>query len=74
VVNLSSRGALLESSTRMRPGTCTELYLASRGGRRVLRGCVLRCAVAQLNPLRYRGAVIFDAPLSIVSTRLQRSG
>lgn len=65
VINLSSQGALLESSRRLCPGARAELQLASLDARRTLRVQVLRCAVTELNPLRYRGAVQFDDRLGV---------
>jgi len=65
VVNLSSHGALLESARRMRPGMRTELQLVGPRSRCVLPARVLRCVVAQLEPLRYRGALAFEEPLAV---------
>jgi hypothetical protein len=60
VLNLSARGALLESAAPCRPGVSTELHLdAPDGRRRTAAGEVLRCWVASLRPLRYRAAVAF---------------
>jgi hypothetical protein len=62
VVNLSVGGALVESATRMMPGTRTELQLIG-STRQVVRGRIERCRVARLEPLRYEGAIVFDERL-----------
>jgi hypothetical protein len=64
VINLSSGGALLESSSRMKPGARTELQL-SGVPRRGLSGRIDRCHVSGLEPLRYQGAIVFDERLDI---------
>lgn len=61
LVNISSCGALVESGARLRPGARTELQLAGSTARRTIRGRLERCYVAGLDPLRYRGVVVFDA-------------
>jgi hypothetical protein len=62
VVNLSPRGALLESAVPCRPGSRTELHLESPDGRRrTASGAVLRCWVNSIAPLRFRSAVCFEA-------------
>lgn len=64
VVELSARGALVESSAPVRPGARTELALDCRNGRRhAVRGRVVRCWVSALAPIRYRAAMCFDGPL-----------
>ena len=60
LVNITSRAALVESGARLRPGAHTELQLAMRGGRTNIRGCLDRCHVSALEPLRYRGVVLFE--------------
>ena len=60
LVNISSRAALVESGTRLRPGAHTELQLCGRAARTTVRGRVERCHVARLDPLRYHGVVVFD--------------
>ena len=64
VINLSSRGALLECGRALRPGMRADLQLVGSGARRVLRARVLRCAVAGLDPIRYRGALAFEDGLA----------
>ncbi|MEW6319883.1 MAG: hypothetical protein AB1635_02215 [Acidobacteriota bacterium] len=60
VRNLSWRGALVASGTRMLPGSRAELHLWRQSHRRVRRGTIVRCIVCSLAPLRYEGAVAFD--------------
>ena len=62
VLNVSSGGALVESRSRMAPGMRTELQL-SGALRRVVRGRIDRCRVAELDPVRYEGAIVFDQQL-----------
>lgn len=65
LVNISSRAALVESETRLRPGAQTELQLSGRGARESVRGRVERCHVVRLDPLRYHGVVVFDARIEV---------
>lgn len=60
LVNITSRAALVESDVRLRPGAQTELQLALRGRRTHIRGRLDRCHVSALEPLRYRGLVVFE--------------
>lgn len=65
VLDLSPGGALIEAGHRLLPGTRVELQLAGADYRLAVRGRVLRCSVASLNPARitYRGAVAFEREL-----------
>ena len=76
VLNLSTRGALVESRLPCRPGGRTELQLDSPDGRRRrAAGEVLRCWVASLAPLRFRSAVCFERrSISSATTRVVGSG
>jgi hypothetical protein len=65
LLNINSHAALVESPARLRPGAKTELQLASPGGRASVRGRLDRCHVAALEPLRYRGVLIFEHLLAI---------
>ena len=65
VLNMNSRAALVESDARLRPGAHTELQLLDGGGRTTIRGQLERCHVAALEPLRYRGVLIFDHCLAL---------
>lgn len=65
VINICSRGALVESSARLRPGAQTEMQLVGSGVRSSVKGRLARCYVAALEPLRYRGVVIFDQCMEV---------
>ena len=60
LINISSRGALVESGSRLRPGARTELHLCGGGTRAQVQGRVERCQVVRLDPVRYHGAIVFD--------------
>ena len=64
LLNMSTGGALVESPTRLAPGSTTELHLFG-SPRRAVRGRVERCRVSGLEPLRYEGAIVFDAVLDL---------
>jgi hypothetical protein len=62
LVNVSHGGVLVESQSRMLPGTRTELQLS--GLRRLsVRGSIDRCRVVGLDPVRYEGAIVFEQAL-----------
>ena len=65
LLNISSRAALVESSARLRPGAHTELQLAGSQSRASVRGRLERCHVATLEPLRYRGVMLFDERIDL---------
>ena len=65
LVNITSRVALVESDARLRPGAHTELQLAMRGRRTSIKGHLDRCHVSALEPLRYRGVLMFEDCLDI---------
>lgn len=65
LLNISSRAALVESGARLRPGARTELQLARANARTTIRGRLDRCHVSALEPLRYRGVLIFDERLEL---------
>jgi hypothetical protein len=65
LLNINSRAALVESDARLRPGAVTELQLALIDGRASIRGRLDRCYVAALEPLRYRGLLIFEQRLEL---------
>jgi len=60
LINICSRAALVESAARLRPGAHTEMQLAGPGRRESVRGRLDRCYVSALEPLRYRGVLMFD--------------
>ena len=65
VVNVSAGGALVDCGHRLLPGASVELHLRSELQTAVVRGRVVRCAVARLrsNVVCYRGAIAFDRHL-----------
>jgi hypothetical protein len=64
LVNIGCGGALLESASRMLPGARADLQLIGTP-RCTVRGRIHRCQVTCLDPLRYRGAIVFDEPLDL---------
>ncbi len=60
LINISRRAALVESAARLRPGAITEMQLAGAGRRQSVKGRLDRCFVWALDPLRYRGVLMFD--------------
>jgi len=69
VLNICRCGALVESSARLRPGARTELQLAGSGPRHSICGRMERCHVATLDPLRYRGVIVFDESVDLGAAR-----
>ena len=65
VVNICSRGALVESGARLRPGVHTELHLCGKATRTRVKGRVERCQVVRLDPVRYHGVIVFDECVEI---------
>ncbi len=74
LVNISRRGALVESTARLRPGAHTELQLAGVDARRSVRGRVERCQVTRLEPLCYRGVIVFDEGLDVEAAVRDQGG
>lgn len=68
LLNVSRGGALVESDTRMMPGARTELQL-SGVLRQTVRGRIARCRIAGLDPVRYEGAIVFEAALDGLAGR-----
>ena len=65
LINICSRAALLESAARLRPGAQTEMQLAGTGDRFSVRGRLERCYVADLEPIRYRGVLVFEQRVEV---------
>jgi PilZ domain-containing protein len=65
LVDVSAGGALIETSRRLLPDTCVEIYMESESRRAALRARVLRCAVVGVRPnaMHYRAAIQFDSYL-----------
>jgi len=62
VVDVSAGGALVESERRLLPGSTVELHLRCARRSEIVRGHIVRCAVARLraNAICFRGAIAFD--------------
>ena len=73
MINICSRAALVESAARLRPGAQTEMQLAGAGARVSVKGRLDRCYVAALEPIRYRGVLIFDQRVEVGEDRERRS-
>lgn len=65
LIDLSSGGALIETSHRLLPGRLVELHVQTASQRVTIAGRVLRCAVCAVRPARmsYRGAIRFERHL-----------
>lgn len=65
LVDVSSAGALIETSYRLLPGASVELHLETDGVHTNIRGRVVRCSVFRIRPssVCYRGAIAFDRDL-----------
>jgi hypothetical protein len=65
VINLSPRGALLESSRRLLPGSRIDVHLECCHFQHVTRATVIRCYVGVLLPhaVLFRAAIEFDRRL-----------
>lgn len=70
LLNISSRAALVESAARLRPGARTEVQLAGLHARASIGGRLDRCYVVSLEPIRYRGVLVFDQRVDIGETPL----
>ena len=71
LLNISSRAALVESDARLRPGARTEVQLAGSMARTSIAGRLDRCYVAALEPIRYRGVLVFDQRIDLGDEHLQ---
>ncbi len=65
LLNITRRAALVESSTLLRPGAHAEVQLTGHGFRASVRGRLERCHVSALEPIRYRGVVLFEECIDI---------
>lgn len=65
LLNISSRAALVESAARLRPGAHTEVRLAGSQAPASIGGRLDRCYVAALEPIRYRGVLVFDERVDV---------
>jgi len=72
VVNLSRTGVLVEGSSPLRPGSLTEVRLQLASGVICVNGEVTRSFVAAIRwqaGLRYRAAIAFALPITVVPPR-----
>ena len=71
VLDIGSRGVLIEAPTRLHIGLRVELTLfeAEAKTRLELMGIVRRCHVASLSPIVYRGALEFSQAIEVQSLR-----
>jgi hypothetical protein len=69
VVDLSAAGALIETDTRLLPGTTIDLVVVATDRAERVRGCVLRCSVVYVcrSAIRYRAAIVFSSQLAWLS-------
>jgi hypothetical protein len=65
LINITTRAALVESASRLRPGAVTEVQLMASGTRSSIKGRLDRCYVSALEPLRYRGVVLFEQSIAL---------
>jgi len=67
VVDIGSRGVLIEAPTRLHIGVRVELTLftGESNSRLDLMGIVRRCHVSNLSPLTYRGALEFSQAIEV---------
>ena len=69
VVDIGTRGVLVETAVRLHIGQRMEVALTATdtGGRLDLAATVRRCHIANLSPLTYRGALEFDVSIELQS-------
>ena len=67
VVDIGTRGVLVETTVRLHIGQRMEIALTANdtGGQLNLAGTVRRCHIANLSPLAYRGALEFDVSIEL---------
>jgi hypothetical protein len=67
VIDVSSRGALVEGEARLLPGTHLDVHVIARGGRTLVRSRVVRATVSEVRCDRvvYRTALAFDRPVDL---------
>ena len=68
VVDIGTRGVLIESAVRLHIGQRMEVALITNDAevRRDLAGVVRRCQISNLSPLTYRGALEFDRSIELL--------
>jgi hypothetical protein len=67
IVDIGSRGVLIEAPTRLHIGVRVEitLFASETSTRLELMGVVRRCQVSNLSPLTYRGALEFNQTIEV---------
>jgi hypothetical protein len=65
LINICSRAALVEATARLRPGALTEMHLVVGDVRASVKGRLERCYVEALEPIRYRGVLIFEQCIEV---------
>jgi len=67
VIDIGTRGVLVETTVRLHIGQRMEIALTANdtGGQLNLAGTVRRCHIANLSPLTYRGALEFDVSIEL---------
>lgn len=71
LINICSHAALVESAVRLRPGAATEMQLTGAAARTRIRGRLDRCYVARIDPLCYRGVLLFEHCMEIEGDTIQ---
>lgn len=76
VVDVSSRGALVEASRPLRPGSNLEVQIETDVRTEVVRARVVRCAVSALDAslVTYRAGLAFNERCDWVSEAATRTG
>lgn len=72
LINISRRGVLVETTTRLLPGSPVGIKFVAADATLILRGCVVRSSVAVLNgsALRYHTAVSFSEDIGLCDASL----
>lgn len=77
IVNVSSRGALVEGQSPLRPGSRIEVQIESEVRRDMVAARVTRCVVAAIHPesgVTYRAALSFNESCDWVREVTTRAG
>lgn len=71
LLNISSTGLLLESGTKLTPGSISELRLCGRDGELAVAACFVRSEIASVDHIgvKYHTAVSFEKPLRALEQR-----
>jgi PilZ domain len=77
IVDVSSRGALVEGRSPLRPGSRVEVQLETDARRELIAARVMRCGVVAIDPeagVTYRAALAFTETCEWVREHATRSG